>query len=56
MGTDLTLPIVIRVAYDAGLVESTCLSVDATWSGLKLTHPKPGKIYANSFGTLPDQG
>lgn len=55
LGTDLTLPVVIRVAYDHGLVESTCLSVDATWSALKLTHPKEGKRYANSFGTLPWQ-
>lgn len=55
LGTDLTLPVVIRIAYDHGLVESTCLSVDATWSALRLTHPKEGKRYANSFGTLPWQ-
>lgn len=54
LGTDLALPEVIRIAYDHGLVESTCLSVDATWSALKLTHPKPGTTYRNGYGTLPD--
>lgn len=29
------------------------MSVDATWSALKLTHPKPGKTYRNSYGRLP---
>jgi hypothetical protein len=53
-GTDLNLPAVIRIGYNHGLVESTCLSIDPTWSGLKFTHPKPGKSYQNSFGTLPD--
>ncbi|WP_413452811.1 hypothetical protein AA0Y32_08815 [Georgenia phoenicis] len=53
LGTDLTLHVVIALAYDAGLVESTCLRVDDTWSALKLTLPKPGKIYHNSYGTLP---
>ena len=53
LGTDLTLPEVIRIGYSHGLVESTCLSVDHTWSGLKFTHPKPGKTYRNSYGTLP---
>lgn len=53
LGTDLTLPHVIRIGYDAGLVESTCLRIDDTWSGLQFTHPKPGKHYANSHGTLP---
>ncbi|SKB04704.1 hypothetical protein SAMN06295964_0673 [Aeromicrobium choanae] len=55
LGTDLTLPTVIEIGYDHGLVESTCLSVDATWSALRFTHPKPGREYHNSFGTLPDQ-
>ena len=50
--TDLTLPCVIRIGYSHGLVESTCLSVDATWSGLKFTHPKKNKIYNNSHGQL----
>ena len=53
LGTDLTLPSVIRIGYSHGLVESTCLSVDDTWSALKFTHPKSGKIYKNSHGTLP---
>jgi hypothetical protein len=52
-GTDLTLPTVIRLGYDYGLVESTCLSVNAIWSALKFTHPKPGKKYNNSYGKLP---
>ncbi len=53
LGTDLTLPAVIRIGYSHGLVESTCLSVDETWSALKFTHPKPGKTYNNSHGALP---
>lgn len=55
LGSDLTLPRVIEIGYDAGLVESTCLRVDDVWAGLKFTHPKPGKVYANSYGTLPAQ-
>lgn len=55
LGSDLTLPIVIEIGYDHGLVESTCLSIDETWSALRFTHPKPGTRYANSYGTLPDQ-
>lgn len=53
LGTDLNLKEVIRLAYDAGLVESKTISFDDTWSAIKLTHPKPGKIYRNSFGRLP---
>ena len=53
LGSDLTLPTVIAIGYDAGMVESTCLSVDATWSGLRLTHPRSGRVYAHSSGTLP---
>lgn len=53
LGTDLTLPTVIRIGYSHGLVESTCLSVDDTWSALKFTNPKPGKTYNNSHGSLP---
>jgi hypothetical protein len=53
LGTDLTLPTVIEIGYRHGLVESTCLSIDATWSALRFTHPKPGKQYHNSYGTLP---
>lgn len=55
LGTNLTLPKVIEIGYDSGLVESTCLSIDETWSALKFTRPKPGTRYANSFGTLPDR-
>ena len=54
LGTDLTLPLVIRIGYSHGLVESTALSVDTTWSGLKFTHPKLGKTYRNSHGQLPE--
>ncbi len=53
LGSDLTLPKVIEIGYNHGLVESTCLSVDDTWSALKFTFPKEGKTYANSYGTLP---
>ena len=52
LGTDLALPAVIRIGYSHGLVESTCLSVDVTWSGLKFTHPKKNKVYHNSHGQL----
>ena len=55
LGSDLTLPKVIEIGYDFGLVESTCLRVDDTWTGLRFTHPKEGKVYANSYGTLPSQ-
>ena len=51
--TDLTLKDVIRLAYDGGLVESKTISVDATWSAIKLTRPKEGKKYKNSYGRLP---
>lgn len=53
LGSDLALPSVIEIGYRHGLVESTCLRVDDTWSGLKFTFPKAGKTYANSYGTLP---
>ena len=53
LNTDLALPKVINIGYRHGLVESIALSVDATWSGLKFTHPKKGKVYHNSFGQLP---
>ena len=55
LGTDLTLPVVIRIGYSHGLVESKCLSVDATWSALKFTHPVEGKAYDNSYGRLPSR-
>ncbi len=44
---------VIRIGYSHGLVESTTLSVDSTWSAMKFTHPKRGKVYHNSYGQLP---
>lgn len=54
LGTDLNIKIVIQLGYDFGLVESTCLSVNDIWSGLKFTHPKKGKVYNNSYGKLND--
>lgn len=53
--TDLTMKSVINIGYAHAMVESICLRVDATWAGLKFTHPKPGTKYANSYGTLPSQ-
>jgi hypothetical protein len=53
LGTDLALPEVIRIGYSHGLVESTTVSVDATWSALKFTRPRPGRTYRNSYGCLP---
>jgi hypothetical protein len=53
LGTDLTLPKVIVIGYDHGLVESKTLSVNATWSAMKFTFPKQGKTYRNSYGRLP---
>ena len=55
LGTDLTMRSVIAIGYGLGMVESTCLRVDDTWAALKFTHPKPGKVYRNSYGTLPGQ-
>ncbi len=52
LDTDLTLPIVIKIGYSYGLVESTCLSINGVWSGLKFTHPKKGRIYKNSHAEL----
>jgi hypothetical protein len=50
--TDLSLPKIINIVYGFGLVESTALSIDDTWSALKFTHPKKGKVYNNSHGKL----
>lgn len=50
--TDLDLKHVISIGYDHGLVESTNLRIDDTWTSLKFTRPKPGKIYNNRYGTL----
>lgn len=54
LGTDLSITLIIRLGYDYGLVESTALSVDATWSALKFTHPKKGKVYHNRYGQLKE--
>ncbi len=55
LDTDLSLPKVIQLGYDYGLVESTCLSINSIWSALKFTHPKKGKVYNNSYGKLQDR-
>lgn len=52
LDTDLSLPKVISIGYKFGLVESTCLSINSTWSAIKFTHPKKGKIYNNSHAKL----
>lgn len=52
LDTDLSLPKVINTGYNFGLVESTCLSINSTWSALKFTHPKKGKVYNNSHAVL----
>lgn len=52
LGTDLTLTKVIDIGYEYGLVESKNLRINAIWSALKFTHPKKGKVYRNSYGTL----
>jgi hypothetical protein len=53
LGSDLSLGKVIQIAYSHGLVESVALSINETWSGLKLTYPKKGKVYNNKYGELP---
>ncbi len=55
LGTNLGMRKVIEIGYNHGLVESTCLRIDDVWAGLKVTHPKVGKTYNNSYGTLPDE-
>lgn len=50
--TDLTLPEVIRIGYNHGLVESKAMSIDETWSASKFTHPRSGVTYNNSYGKL----
>jgi hypothetical protein len=52
LDTDLSLTTVIKLGYDYGLVESKTISIDNTWSAIKFTHPRKGKIYKNSYGTL----
>ena len=54
LGTNLNIKEVIRIGYNHGLVESTNLRIDDTWTALKFTHPKPGKTYKNSYGVLPE--
>ncbi|MGV3710180.1 MAG: hypothetical protein ACO1Q7_15195 [Gemmatimonas sp.] len=53
LDSDLNIKNVIRIGYSHGLVESTALRIDDTWSALKFTWPKAGKEYRNSYGTLP---
>lgn len=53
LNTDLTMKSVINIGYAHNMVESICLRIDDVWAGLKFTHPKPGKKYSNSYGTLP---
>lgn len=53
LGTDLNRNEVIKIGYNHGLVESMNLSIDNTWTALKFTHPKPDKVYNNSYGKLP---
>lgn len=55
VGTDLNIKSVIKLGYDFGLVESTCLSINSVWSGLKFAHPKKGKVYNNSYGKLKEE-
>ena len=52
LSTNLSLQKVISVGYKFGLVESTCISINSTWSALKFTHPKKGKVYNNSHAIL----
>lgn len=52
LGTDLTLPKVIELGYNHGLVESKTISINAIWSAIKFTHPKKGKVYNNRYGQL----
>lgn len=48
LSSDLGLPIVIKIDYDFGPVESTCLGVNDVWAGLKFTHARQDKVYENS--------
>jgi len=50
LGTDLTLPHLIQIGYSHTLIESKALSINDTWSALKFTHPRKGKVYKNRFG------
>lgn len=52
LNTNLTMPKIIKVGYERGLVESKCVSIDATWSAIKFTAPIKGKVYKNTYGQL----
>ena len=52
LGTDLAIHVVMRIGYSHELLESTCLSLDATLTGFKFTHPNKDKIHNNSYGQL----
>ena len=54
LDSDLTIKSVIKIGYDFGLVESKAIRIDDTWSALKFTFPKEGKVYNNSYGKLAD--
>jgi hypothetical protein len=51
-GTDLSLSEIIKIGYYNGLVESKTLSINSSWSAIKFTHPKKGKVYHNRYGKL----
>ena len=52
LGTDLTLTKVIELGYDHGPAQSKTICLGETWSAIKFTHPKDGKVYSNSYGKL----
>lgn len=45
LGSDLSLPKIIEMIYRYGLVESKVISIDKTWSAIKITRPIEGKVY-----------
>ena len=55
LSTDLSLPIVIKTIYQNGMVESKVISIDNTWSAIKVTRPIKGKLYNNSYGILSQE-
>lgn len=52
LGSRLTLDLVCKVVYPLGMVESVNLAVDAVWTALRFTWPKPGKVYASHHAEL----
>lgn len=54
-GSDLTLPDVVSIGHRHGLVDSTCLNVNDTWSALKFTWPKAGQTRVHDHARLPDR-